>query len=400
MTRKEFLENSLLMGIGLPFLMSSFLKSTNSDQSISRSDVGFKGKVLIIGAGAAGMAAGYALKRYGVDFEILEAASVFGGRLKKAEDFTDFPIDLGAEWIHIEPKLLNEITRNHSPDTAFETMVYNPQTIQTWKNGKLRPRNYIRSLYSEWKFKDSTWFDFFEENIIPEISDRLKFNKPVSEIDYTSKKIKIVTVDKEIITADKVLVTIPVKLLQNKQITFRPELSEERTKAVNKIFMGDGIKIFVEFKQKFYPDILSFGNIFKALIDEEKFVYNAAFKKDSASHVLALFAINDKASAYTSLKNEGKIITRFLKELDEIFEGQATKYYVKHTIQNWSKEPFIQGAYSYAFEGRRKAIINTISKPIMNKVFFAGEALSLKHHATVHGACGSAYESVDRMLKN
>ncbi|MCP4807084.1 MAG: NAD(P)-binding protein [Proteobacteria bacterium] len=36
-------------------------------------DVAFEGKVVIIGAGAAGLAAGYLLDRYGIDFEILEA---------------------------------------------------------------------------------------------------------------------------------------------------------------------------------------------------------------------------------------------------------------------------------------------------------------------------------------
>jgi len=65
--------------------------------------------VAIVGAGAAGLAAGYLLQRYRVDFEIIEAAPVYGGRLKRAEGFADFPIDLGAEWIHTHPVVLAEI---------------------------------------------------------------------------------------------------------------------------------------------------------------------------------------------------------------------------------------------------------------------------------------------------
>jgi len=84
MTRKEFIEKSLLMGIGLPFLSSTFLQSCSKDDSIfPKFQTNFSGKVIIVGAGAAGLAAGYLLKRYGVDFEIIEAASVYGGRLKK-----------------------------------------------------------------------------------------------------------------------------------------------------------------------------------------------------------------------------------------------------------------------------------------------------------------------------
>ena len=57
-------------------------------------------QVLIIGAGAAGLTAGYILHNKGVSFEILEAADTYGGRLKKTEALADFPIDLGAEWLH------------------------------------------------------------------------------------------------------------------------------------------------------------------------------------------------------------------------------------------------------------------------------------------------------------
>ena len=53
-----------------------------------------------MGAGAAGITAGHALSEKGIDFEILEASSVHGGRVKKTAGFADFPIDLGAEWVH------------------------------------------------------------------------------------------------------------------------------------------------------------------------------------------------------------------------------------------------------------------------------------------------------------
>ena len=56
--------------------------------------------VLIIGAGAAGITAGHLLAERGVDFEILEASSTHGGRVRKVDDFVDFPIDIGGEWIH------------------------------------------------------------------------------------------------------------------------------------------------------------------------------------------------------------------------------------------------------------------------------------------------------------
>lgn len=344
------------------------------------------------------MSAGYLLKKYGIEFKILEAAAVYGGRLKKTENFTNFPIDLGAEWIHVNPRILGEIANKSIDQKEFETIDYNPQTIKAWKNGKLKSHNYIKNFYSEWKFKRSTWFDFFEQNIVPEISDGIVLNKPVVEINYKADTVIAKTADNESYEADKILVTVPIKMLQNDQIAFQPELPQEKREAIGKVFMGDGIKIFIEFDEKFYPDILSYGNIFKALTEENKFVYDAAFKKDSDKNILGLFAINEKASAYTKL-NEEEIILKFLSELDEIFEGKATTHYKKHIIQNWSKEPYIKGAYSYSFDGNKNDIVNIISEPLMDKIYFAGEALSKENQAMVQGACESAYSMIARMIK-
>jgi monoamine oxidase len=295
---------------------------------------------------------------------------------------------------------LADIINNPSSNANIDIIVYNPQTIKSWKNGKLKSHNYISSFYSEWKFKNSTWFDFFEQFIVSEIADKIVLNKAITEIDYQGDKVRLSTSNNETYEADKVLITTPIKTLQNEQIVFQPALPTDKKEAINKVFMGDGIKIFIEFKEKFYPDILVFGNIFQALDEEEKFVYDAAFGKDSNKHILGLFAINDKANAYTQLNSEQEIIAKFMAELDEIFVGKATANYVNHIIQNWSKEPYIQGAYSYSFDGNQNNIVATINEPLLNQIYFAGEALSINNQAMVHGACESAYNMIATMMKN
>jgi heterodisulfide reductase subunit A-like polyferredoxin len=97
MTRKEFMKISGLLGISIP--LPSMLASCDKE-NIEPND--FSGSVLIIGAGAAGMASGYLLEQKGIDFQILEASNTYGGRMKRATSFVDFPIPLGAEWLHVE----------------------------------------------------------------------------------------------------------------------------------------------------------------------------------------------------------------------------------------------------------------------------------------------------------
>lgn len=400
MTRKAFIETSLKAGMGLPFLSSILLDSCNRynlDMPVLPAD--FRGKVVIVGAGAAGLSAGYLLQRYGIDFEIIEAAPVFGGRMKKAAGFADFPIDLGAEWIHTDPAILKDILGSPGADVAIDFIEYNPKTTQTWNKGRLRSHNFMSKLYSEWKFKRTTWYGFFEEYIVPGIKDHIILNAPITEIDYTSDKVQLRTADHRAFEADKALITVPIKMLQSDLITFVPPLPKPKADAIHQVLVGDGIKVFVEFQDRFYPDILSFGPILKAFRDEEKFVYDVAFGKDSDRNILGLFAINDKATSYTKLPTEAAIIEQFLRELDEIFEGQASARYVQHIIQNWSAEPYIQGAYSYDFEDRQWRVVEAIQEPVADRLFFAGEALSIDHQATVHGACASAFSAVAGMLK-
>lgn len=54
----------------------------------------FEGKVIIIGAGASGLAAAKILQRNNIDYLVLEASNRYGGRLKENKTLADFPIDL------------------------------------------------------------------------------------------------------------------------------------------------------------------------------------------------------------------------------------------------------------------------------------------------------------------
>lgn len=399
MNRKEFLQMSLLTGLGLPF-SSLWLAGCAKEESIFPTlQTNYSGKVVIVGAGAAGLAAGSLLHHHGVDFEILEAAPVYGGRMKRADDFADFPIDLGAEWIHTHPSILSEILNQPDLDAAVDILVYNPQTIKNWNEGKLRSHNAIRHFYSEWKFKSTTWYGFFERYVVPPLADRLRLGQAVTRIDASGQRVLLETSEGASFEADHVLLTVPITMLQKRRIEFVPPLPEAQIEAIDSIFMGDGIKIFVEFRERFYPDILAFGPIFDALDAEEKFVYDAAFRKDSSRNILGLFAINEPAAVYTRLETDEAILAHFLQELDTIFDGQASAHYLQHIIENWSAQPFIQGAYSYSFSGNQRRTVATLSEAVHDKIFLCGEAFSLEHQSTVHGACESGFAAAARLLR-
>lgn len=66
---------------------------------------------IIIGAGAAGLAAGRRLQDAGQTILILEARNRIGGRIWTIHDFADFPIEQGAELIHGETAVTHQLVQ-------------------------------------------------------------------------------------------------------------------------------------------------------------------------------------------------------------------------------------------------------------------------------------------------
>ncbi|MEO0774921.1 MAG: NAD(P)/FAD-dependent oxidoreductase [Bacteroidota bacterium] len=395
MKRKDFLKNFATLGLGLSFF-STLLSSCDKGSLLPDDlEVNFRGKVLIIGAGAAGMTAAYLLKRYGIDFEILEAAPTHGGRIKKLSGFVDFPIDLGGEWIHTDPKVMVDLIDDEEVSVDIDIITYNPQTFQVLRDGELRSRNFANQFYSEYKFKNTTWFDFFDQYMVPHIRDRIRYERPVVGIDYSGERVVVEDATGTFHEADKVLVTVPISILKQDLINFQPTLPTDKVEALATIDYPPILKVFMEFSERFYPDIL----IRDGLFEQNNLLYDAAFGKDSDHHVLGLFCIGEDARAYVDLESDEAVLERLLAELDAIYEGRASQTYRQGVVQNWSKEPYIRGSYSHFQEGYRSTI-DTLIEPIDGKVYFAGEAMNpVGQTSTVHGAGESAYVAIEKLVQ-
>ncbi|MEM7370411.1 MAG: NAD(P)/FAD-dependent oxidoreductase [Bacteroidota bacterium] len=396
MNRQDFLKNCTALGMGLPFLSLLMSSCKSEDPIFPATGVNFSGKVLIVGAGAAGLVAGHILQKQGIDFEILEASAAYGGRVKKIEGFADFPIDLGAEWIHTDLAVFSRLLQDPNKQASIDTIVYSPD-IYFWKNQQLKRRKVFSNFYSEYKFKNTTWYDFFEQHIVPNIADKIRYDTAVTTIDYSGDKVVLTSAKQETFTADKVLLTVPINILKQQLITFEPAMPADKAQAIQAVDMPAGIKVFMEFSEKFFPDLVYDGGLsaFLGGTSGEKIFYDAAYRKESDRNILALFNVGESANRYVDLKSDDEIIQTILGELDEMFDGKASATYMNHVIQNWSKEPYILGSYSHHAD---YSLMDILRQPLDNKVYFSGEAYA-ESDATVHGAGESSYVALERMLK-
>ena len=388
MTRKEFVKLCGLLGIGIPF--QSVLAACKSDENVTASN--FNGTVIIIGAGAAGLTAGHLLNQQGIDFQILEASSVYGGRMRRSMSFADFPIPMGAEWLHVGRGIFDETVNNSNIQVNIQTTPYDPNVDTVLFEGtEISLEDYGFTI--DQKFINSSWFDFFEEYIVPSVEDKILFDQEVELIDYSGNQVLVKTSNSEF-SADKVIITVPVKILQNGVITFTPELPSNKINAINSVTVWDGFKAFIEFSEKFYPTFTAFNIVPETA--GQKLYYDAAYGQNSNRHILGLFTVGSGTLPYRAL-TDGELIDYMLNELDGIFDNQASSNYIKHISQNWNNEPHINGAYIVDHENWRS--VRRLGKSVSNKLFFAGDAYTTgEDWSSVHTAARSAIRAVNEIL--
>ena len=387
MNRQEFIKMCGIFGLSLP--LSSMVKAC-SKAEVQTSDVG---NIIIIGAGAAGLTAGYLLQQQGIEFQILEASSLYGGRMKRTTEFANFPIPLGAEWIHVKPEILEEIVNDDSVDINVETTTYGPADYAFYKGERVSMRDI--GFKEDSKFINATWFDFFEQYIAPFVEERITYNAVVEAIDYSTETSQVKT-QNNTYSANRVIVTVPVKMLQNGAINFIPELPSKKQNAINNVRVWDGCKAFIEFSQKFYPAAVAFEIIPETA--GQKLYYDAAYGQNTSQHVLGLFAVGTGTRPYVELSDD-ELSEYMLNELDELFDGQASPHYVKHIFQNWNAEPYANGAYVVDHENWCR--VRTLGKSVDDRVFFAGTAYTKgEDWSSVHTAARSARRAVEEILSS
>ena len=393
MNRRKLLKICKLLGISLS--ASTLLSVCDGNSSdINNTVTNFSGTVLIIGAGAAGMSVGYLLAQKGVNFLILESSTTYGGRMKQTTQFTDFPIALGAEWLHVRERILREIVNDPDVQITTQTQKYDSQDTVGYFDGDTLTFERIGKIRDR-KFIGSTWFDFFDTYIVPHIRTKMKFNTQIVLVDYQDDKVILTDNNGSKYEADKIVVTVPLKILQDGDIQFIPALPKAKLTAINQATVWGGIKIFLEFTEKFYPTYLNFPD--SETNEGQRIYYDAAYGQNTSSNILGLFAVGKQAVPYQALSGT-KLRDYILRELDAVFSGIPSRTFVKYIVQNWNDEPFIRSAYLADVAPSR--ISRILSTSVDQKVFFAGEAYTQEDDwGGVHNATRSARDAVLEILK-
>lgn len=220
------------------------------------------------------------------------------------------------------------------------------------------------------------------------------FNKMVRRIDISGEGVMVECDDGTNYRAPQAIVSVPLPLLS--QITFTPAVPA--LNATKDIGFGSVIKVLLRFKSRWWvkKDEI-FERMFFLVSREEVPTWWTQYPEER--WVLSGWIPNNTAKEM-SVKSDADIVENSLRSLANIFSVDIEtirQELVGHNVGNWPKDKFTQGAYTYATPQSAKAV-EMLRQPIANKLYLAGEALSLDAASLVEGALQSGKEAAEKIL--
>lgn len=453
MNRRSFLYTSAFGGLAL----TAFPSMLASCKDGLAEDLRFEGKVIVIGAGAAGLYAAQILLNQGADVIVLEASNRIGGRIKNNSTFSDFPIELGAEEVHGEKSMLYDAAvasgaqfvdeestdyyyfngslkseAEATENTLFNTMLEAVDGIVDYTGGDTTAQAYgeisnvsdnvahifnalvgnehgtdnsrigmfgLRTEEERWTSGDqnlplrNTTMDEVIRFACADALPIVALEQIVQTIEHHSNGVRVTTADGTVYSADAIVCTVPITQLKNNSIQFIPSLSAAKLAAIQKIGMDRGMKIILQFSERIWPSNMS-AVYGRGLIP----IFWATSLGRSDEFILTGFVHGSNAEALAAMGEQG-ILNQALEELDVLF-GEASDTYVQGLVYDWGNEPFIEGAYSYPTPDMGDAI-EVLAQPVGNRLFFAGEASHTGGHtSTVHGAMETGLRAALEVIQN
>ncbi|XP_068948580.1 lysine-specific histone demethylase 2 isoform X1 [Petaurus breviceps papuanus] len=225
------------------------------------------------------------------------------------------------------------------------------------------------------------------EKLAEGLDIRLKF--PVRTIDYSGEDVQVTTIDGTVWAAQKVLVTVPLSLLQKGAIQFNPPLPERKTKAINSLGAGIIEKIALEFPYRFWDNKIQGADFFGHVppCSSKRGLFAVFYDMDpQGKYSVLMSVITGEAVAFIKNLDDKQVIQQCMATLRELFKEQEIPDPVNFFVTRWNTEPWIQMAYSFVKTGGSGEAYDILAEDIQGTIFFAGEATNRHFPQTVTGA--------------
>jgi len=386
--------------------------------------------VVVIGAGAAGIAAARALSDH-VSVVVLEARGRVGGRAWTY--YADgLPLDLGAghlhsadenDWARLAPALGFTVDQR-PPSWARPAFDKNFQLHRQDDYWDAWERLYARideaaetgsaQRMSDFLEPDGRWNALlgamatyingaeFSEMVVGEYARYhdsgmnwrvregygaliaayakpldVRLNCPVTWIEHAGQRLRVTTPHGEI-AARAAIVAVPPGLIANETLCFSPTLPE-KLEAAHALPLGVADKVFLRVDA---PEDLPV----------ETRLFGATDTTETGNYTLRPFGrplidgyFGGRFARALEMEGEGAFARFAIEQICDAL-GNDMRNRLHPVIESaWARDPWSLGAYSYGSEGAQAARA-ALAAPVEGKLFFAGEHCSDADFSTAHGA--------------
>jgi monoamine oxidase len=407
--------------------------------------------VIVIGAGAAGLTAARDLRRAGWNVLCLEARDRIGGRILTIHDpLTAVPVELGAEFVHGRPsqiwdivgearlavretsgrmvsatdsggdmdRVLEDVKQRggEEPDESFLSFAeggnYAPvdrlaaSAYVEGFNAARKERIGVASLGQDERAADSIDGECgfhiaagYDALALALDCGSVRLNSIVEAVEWrrgsASVKVRSALDDhRETLRAERVVITVPLGVLQAGAIRFDPEPAHilEAAKALE---FGQAVRVTLRFDRAFWEGTERFAGA-SFIFSEEPVFPTWWTTRPVVAPVITGWSAGPKADALLG-KSKTEVIAAALGSLGRIV-GRPPARLENAWFHDWHADPFARGAYSYVPAGALPAR-RRLAEPVEDTLYFAGEATDLLGYGgTVHGAVASGNRAAGQIL--
>lgn len=194
------------------------------------------------------------------------------------------------------------------------------------------------------------------------------------------------------LTADRVLVTLPLGVLKSGEVDFRPALPAQKQEAVARLGNGRMEKLFLLFDEVFWGE----AEVLVHLGTEQGTWFHWFAGQQVLGRPILVCRNGGNAAAFLAGMPEGEVVEHAMASLRSMFKKAPDPR--EHYLTHWMDDPFARGSFSFTAVGSGDSDRTALGEPLDDRVFFAGEATETEHTATVHGALMSGRREADRIL--
>ncbi|KAG6370738.1 hypothetical protein JVT61DRAFT_11125 [Boletus reticuloceps] len=211
------------------------------------------------------------------------------------------------------------------------------------------------------------------------------YNQTVNLTEYGTDNVTVHTTGGLTITADHVLCTFSVGVLQNSDVAFQPPLPDWKVEAINSIEMATYTKIFLQFNETFW-----FPTEMGLYAAKQRGKYPVWQSLDHVgffpgSNIIFVTVTGDW-SLYVEQLTPEQVQSQAVEVLQTMFPNITVPEPIDFLMPLWHSNPLYRGSYSNWGPSYVPGQSENLKATLNNRLWFAGEATSVKYFGFLQGA--------------